>query len=156
MGVDCSTVERVLALVPQAPPFRFLDDIVELDGNGIVGTCRYERDAWFYRGHFPGNPVTPGVILLETMAQTAVSAFGIYLLLLAGKGEEEIRGMVNLFSFAETVDFITVVRPGEKVWVRGRKIYFRRSTLKVEAAVELEDGRTAARGVLAGTAVPGL
>ncbi|MCX7816738.1 MAG: beta-hydroxyacyl-ACP dehydratase [Syntrophales bacterium] len=151
MGVDRKTVETVLSLVPQAPPFRFVDDILELDEDRILGRCCFPHDAWFYRGHFPGNPVTPGVIIIEAMAQTAVVAFGIYLLLLQGKGEEEIRKQMTLFSFLENVDFMDIVRPGESLIVRGEKVYFRRGNLKVKALMEREGGNVVCSGVLAGT-----
>ena len=51
-----------------------------LDEEQIVGAYRFREDAFFYRGHFPGRPITPGVILIETMAQIGVVAFGMYLL----------------------------------------------------------------------------
>ena len=46
----------------------------------LVGAYRFREDEFFYRGHFPGRPITPGVILIETMAQIGVVAFGMYLL----------------------------------------------------------------------------
>ena len=63
--------DEVLKLVPQQPPFRFIDTIHELDREHIVASYRFPEDADFYRGHFPGNPITPGVILVEAMAQAA-------------------------------------------------------------------------------------
>ena len=60
---------EVLAALPQKEPFRFLDEIVELDDEHIVARYTFREEADFYRGHFPGNPITPGVILIETMAQ---------------------------------------------------------------------------------------
>ena len=63
------SADEVLARVPQQPPFRFIDEILELDAEHILAGYRFREDAGFYRGHFPGNPITPGVILLETMAQ---------------------------------------------------------------------------------------
>ncbi|MBN2397434.1 MAG: beta-hydroxyacyl-ACP dehydratase, partial [Deltaproteobacteria bacterium] len=76
MAADPETIRQVLEMVPQMPPFRFIDDILEMDGDHIVGAYRFREDEYFYRGHFPGRPVTPGVILIETMAQTGVVAFG--------------------------------------------------------------------------------
>lgn len=153
MGADRRTIERVLALVPQAPPFRFLDDIVALEETHITGNCRYPKEAWFYRGHFPDNPITPGAILVETMAQTGVVALGIYLLMRAGRTEEELRSVVTLFSFIENVDFYHIVRPEEKVLIEAERIYFRRSSLKVRTRMKQEDGTVVCTGVLAGMGV---
>lgn len=61
----------VLALLPQQEPFRFVDEILEVDDDHIVARYTFRPDADFYRGHFPGNPITPGVLLIEAMAQTA-------------------------------------------------------------------------------------
>ena len=80
MAADAGVIQEVLDLVPQQPPFRFIDEIIRLDEEQIVGAYRFREDEYFYRGHFPGRPITPGVILIEAMAQVGVVAFGIYLL----------------------------------------------------------------------------
>ena len=73
------TSEEVLAAIPHQEPFRFIDEILELDEDHIVSRYRFRPESDFYRGHFPGNPVTPGVILIESMAQAGIVALGIYL-----------------------------------------------------------------------------
>ncbi|MDD5476261.1 MAG: beta-hydroxyacyl-ACP dehydratase [Syntrophales bacterium] len=153
MGDNQIEIKRVLDLVPQQSPFRFIDTIEELDDVHIVGTYRFREDEYFYRGHFPGRPITPGVILLETMAQTGVVAFGIYLLLRQGRSEEEIAGMGTLFATADTVEFSSVVMPGEKVIVSGEKVYMRRESLKTQIIMEKENGRLVCTGTLAGKGV---
>lgn len=70
------TPEAVLAAVPQREPFRFIDEILELDEDHIVAATTFSPGADFYRGHFPGNPITPGVILVEAMAQAGVVEIG--------------------------------------------------------------------------------
>ena len=67
--------EELLARVPQAEPFRFIDQILEVDAERISASVRFREDADFYRGHFPGNPITPGVILVEAMAQAGVAEY---------------------------------------------------------------------------------
>jgi len=57
------TPQEVLDLIPQQEPFRFVDEILEVDEDHIVAKYRFRPEADFYRGHFPGNPITPGVIL---------------------------------------------------------------------------------------------
>ena len=81
MAADRKMIDRVLAAIPQQAPFRFIDDILGIDEQSVTSSYRFTDDAFFYRGHFPGNPITPGVILVETMAQAGVTALGIYQLL---------------------------------------------------------------------------
>ena len=85
MAADRETMAQVLAAVPQQEPFRFIDEILEMDTEHIVGAYRFKEDEYFYRGHFPGRPITPGVILVEAMAQTGVVAFGLYLVMEQGR-----------------------------------------------------------------------
>lgn len=153
MAADSETIRQVLAMVPQQPPFRFIDDIREMDGDHIVGTYRFREDEYFYRGHFPGRPVTPGVILIETMAQTGVVAFGIYLLIRQGMAPDEIRRMITLFAMVDDCEFNAVVGPGERVVIRGEKIYLRRGNLKTKVSMERENGEFICCGTLTGRGV---
>jgi len=143
--------DEILALIPQRTPFRFIDEILEVDDEGIVARYTFKPDETFYAGHFPGNPITPGVILLETMAQTGVVAFGIYL---AAKQMpvRQIRTTLTVFTDAE-VEFSGMVRPGDSVTIRASKQYFRRMKLKVKASIELADGSVVCSGSIAGMGV---
>jgi 3-hydroxyacyl-[acyl-carrier-protein] dehydratase len=154
MAADAGIVQEVLALVPQRPPFRFIDEIISLDDEGIVGAYRFREDEFFYRGHFPGRPITPGVILVETMAQIGVVAFGMYLLACQRKiRPSQLQGPLSLFSFADNIEFKGIVDPGERVIVKGRKIYFRKGAIKVDLTMERENGEVVCAGKLAGMGV---
>ncbi len=143
------TAAEVLAAVPHRPPFRFVDEILEIDEDHIVAAHRFGEDADFYRGHFPGNPITPGVLLLETMAQAGVVAQGIYLLGRAAAAEAAL----IVFTDA-TVEFAGIVRPGERVLVRGRKLLFRRGLLRAQVEVHREAGDLVCSATIAGMRVP--
>ena len=143
------TPEEVLQAIPQQEPFRFIDEVLELGDDHIVASTTFRPDADFYRGHFPGNPITPGVLLLETMAQAGVVAHGIYLL---GSDPDRPR-MLTLFTDA-TVEFNGVVRPGQRVITRGKKLVFRRLFLRSAVEMTLEDGTVVCSGTLAGMGVP--
>lgn len=142
---------EVLALVPQQPPFRFLDEIVELSPEGIVGRYTFRRDEAFYAGHFPDMPITPGVILLETMAQTGVVALGIYLKALE-VDREELGRWRSVFTDAE-VEFLDAVLPGETVTCRAEKVFWRRNKLRSRVEMTRPDGTVVAACTLAGLGV---
>jgi 3-hydroxyacyl-[acyl-carrier-protein] dehydratase len=145
--------DNVLALIPQADPFRFIDGILEIDESRVVSTCRFRKDAWFYKGHFPGNPVTPGVILLETMAQAGLTALAVFHYLNLGMTESDIRQKTMVFALADHVEFGQIVRPGDRVIVTAEKEYFRKGNLKTRVVMTREDGVPVCRGVLTGKGV---
>lgn len=145
------TKEEVLDILPQKPPFRFLDHLVELEETRAVGEYTFRADEVFYAGHFPGNPVTPGVILLETMCQTGLVALGIHLLGLE-LPREEVERTITLFTDSE-VEFQRVVRPGETVRVTAERIFWRRGKLRSNVTLTLADETPVARGVVAGMGV---
>src|SRR5207249_8212145 len=150
-----ATPAAVLDAMPHRPPFRFIDEILELDDEHIVAAYRFPADADFYRGHFPGNPITPGVLLLEAMAQAGVVAHGIYLLALRqAQGERDGEPpLLALFTQA-TVEFTGIVRPGQRVLIRGRKLLFRRRVLRSVVEMALEDGTVVCYATLSGMGVP--
>ncbi|MCH2451788.1 MAG: beta-hydroxyacyl-ACP dehydratase [Gemmatimonadetes bacterium] len=143
--------KEILTLLPQQEPFRFVDNILEVDEDHIIANYRFRPEADFYKGHFPGNPVTPGVILLESLAQVGVVALGIYLFAL----EEGLRGVTDkiaLFVDAD-VEFSGIVLPGEKVIISGKKVFFRRNKLRTEAMMTTEDGSLVCSGTISGLRV---
>ena len=142
--------EQVLAALPQQEPFRFIDEIVELDADHIVARYRFRPEADFYRGHFPDNPVTPGVILLEAMAQAGVVALGIYLVSL--ESPDDLGKLVTLFTDAN-VDFSGVVLPGETVTVVAEKVFFRRRKLRSRVEMRSESGKIVCSGEVSGMGV---
>ena len=143
---------EVLEKVPQQAPFRFIDEIHELDSEHIVASYRFPEDSDFYRGHFPGNPITPGVILVEAMAQAGVVAQGIYLYALQYSAEE-VEKVVTVFTDAN-VEFSGQVLPGDRVTTTGRVRFFRRKKLRADVEMRKDDGTLVCSGELSGMGVP--
>ena len=144
---------QVLELLPQRDPFRFVDEILEVDDDHIVSRYTFRSGADFYRGHFPGNPITPGVLLIEAMAQTGVVALGIYLVA-RERSVEDVRRVLTVFTDVNA-EFSGVVRPGDTVTITARKVFFRRMKLRAEVEMRKADGSLVATATVAGMGIQG-
>lgn len=138
--------EDIIAKLPYEHPFLFVDEILEVNENGIRGSYTYDAKHDFYSGHFKNNPVTPGVILLETMAQIGLVSFGIYLVSKSGTSTDEIQIALT----SSEMDFFKPVFPGEKVVVISEKEYFRFKKLKCKVEMFDIKGEMVCRGKIAG------
>ncbi len=99
--------ERWIALLPHRPPFRFVDEVASVaPGESAAARWHITGDEPWLSGHFPGNPVVPGVLQLESLAQTGAIA------LLA---DDRYAGKLPLFGGVEEVRFRRVVQPGDTI-----------------------------------------
>ncbi|MDR6782863.1 3-hydroxyacyl-[acyl-carrier-protein] dehydratase [Pedobacter africanus] len=137
--------QEILAHLPYSKPFLFVDELEEIDENGVKGSYTFDAGLDFYKGHFKDNPVTPGVILTETMAQIGLVCLGIYL---SGTAEGGLPGHVMLTSTA--IDFMKPVFPGEKVTVTAQKVYFRFKKLNCTVQMTNAAGEVVCKGTIAG------
>jgi len=119
---------QILDMLPYSEPFRFVDDIIEVDENSITGTYTFKKDEFFYKGHFTGNPVTPGVILIETMGQIGLVCLAAYISI---KSKKKV---LPLLSNVEA-EFLLPVLPGEKVIVKSEKRYYRNNILNCKVSM---------------------
>lgn len=136
--------EEIIFKLPYARPFLFVDELLHIDENGAEGTFVFSGDLDFYKGHFKDNPVTPGVILTETMAQIGVVCLGIYLL-----GNDFNSDSKIALTSSET-EFLKPVYPNEKVTVVSEKVYFRFGKLKCRVRMFNANNEEVCRGTIAG------
>jgi 3-hydroxyacyl-[acyl-carrier-protein] dehydratase len=139
--------QYILDRLPYKSTFRFVDEISFLDPDKVIGHYTLRPDAFFYADHFPGNPVTPGAIVTEIMAQIGLVALGIYLL--TDRGGDLTESVFPLLTSVD-VSFLKMVLPGQKVTVISNKVYYRFSKLKCKVFMEDEAGEAIAKGVFAG------
>jgi 3-hydroxyacyl-[acyl-carrier-protein] dehydratase len=99
--------DALIGMLPHRPPFRFVDAVdAMVVAEHIQARWKVTGDEYFLAGHFPGNPIVPGVIQLEALAQ----AGAITLL-----GDERYAGKLALFGGVEKVRFRRLVRPGDEL-----------------------------------------
>jgi 3-hydroxyacyl-[acyl-carrier-protein] dehydratase len=127
------------AILPHRDPFLLIDEVLELEpGERVVATKRVREDEWYLRGHFPGRPVMPGVLIVEAMAQTGAVAV---------LAEEENRGRLALFAGIDDTRFKRIVEPGDELELECTLEQVRGPVGKGKARATV-DGRLAARGTL--------
>ena len=127
------------AILPHREPFLLIDEVLELvPGERVVALKRVREDEWYLRGHFPGRPVMPGVLIVEAMAQTGAVAV---------LSEEENRGRIALFAGIDDTRFKRIVEPGDELQLECTLEQVRGPIGKGRARATV-DGQLAARGTL--------
>ncbi len=142
-----SNFDNILRLLPYKEPFLFVDEIESLDDDGAVGSYTIRKDEFYLEGHFPGNPIVPGVILTEIMCQIGLVTLAMHLMQL-----DENSKVLPAFTSAN-VDFLSKVIPGDKLIVESKKVYFRFGKLKCMVTCKKTDETVVAKGELAGMVV---
>lgn len=136
--------DDILRQLPYRQPFRFVDALINMDENGAEGIYTFPKDSYFYEGHFADNPVTPGVILTEVMAQIGVVCLGIFLV------ADSASNGLEIALTSTQIDFYRPVFPGETVLVRSAKEYFRFHKLKCRVEMLNQQGELVCRGTISG------
>ncbi len=138
-------LEKIVENLPYGAGFKFVDQLLELDENHVIGIYRFRGDEFFFRHHFIDNPLVPGVILTECMAQIGLACLGSYL-----SKEENKKGFV----FTENhINFLKQVLPETTVIVTAVKQYFRFGKLKVVVQMVDETEQKIAEGWMSGIVV---
>ena len=131
--------EEIEKVIPQRDPFLMIDEIEEYEiGQSAVAYKNVKETEWYFKGHFPGNPIMPGVLIAESLAQTG--AFAILSL-------EENRGKNALFGGIDKMKFKRMVVPGDRLKLEVN-IIKQKGPIGVGEALATVDGKIAAKGEL--------
>ena len=104
--------EEVLQAIPHRPPFLFIDKVLETRDDGIVCSRTFRSDEKFYEGHYPNAPLTPGVLLYESVFQAAA----IYLVKKAqSSGNADFANRTPVLCRIENAKFKGMVFPGDEI-----------------------------------------
>ncbi len=99
-------LETILAHIPQRDPFLFIESIVEQSQDSITTSKQLTGKEDFFKGHFPGHPVFPGVLMCEAVFQTGA-------LLMSMRGESAASGKTALVTRIQGAKFKNMVKPGD-------------------------------------------
>jgi 3-hydroxyacyl-[acyl-carrier-protein] dehydratase len=125
-------IQRIMKLLPHRYPFLLIDRIVEMDGEqSAVGIKNVTINEPFFMGHFPGNPIMPGVLLIEAMAQTAAA------LVINHLGERKEGDLVYFMSI-DKARFRRPVLPGHVVKFPVRLLQKRAPVWRYSAEAQVE------------------
>jgi 3-hydroxyacyl-[acyl-carrier-protein] dehydratase len=141
---------RILNHLPYKSSFRFVDNITLLNEDEVSGEYTLKNDAFFYEDHFAGNPVTPGVIITEIMAQIGLVVLGIFLMLKETGFNYKSGDPVFPLLTSTDVEFYKMVLPGQKVTVISKKQYFRFGKLKCYVEMLDSSNEVVAKGMFSG------
>ncbi len=142
--------EQIITLLPYQNPFLFVDELTTISEDSMTGNYTFKKNEYFYRGHFKENPVTPGVILTEVMAQIGVVCMGIYL----SKDAIVSKNIPQIALTSSAIDFYLPVYPGEKITVVSEKEYYRFNKIKCKVKMLNDLDQLVCRGFISGMVQP--
>ena len=140
--IDLIDIARIMHAIPHRYPFLMIDRVVDVVRNvSAIGVKNVSVNEHFFQGHFPGHPVMPGVLIIESMAQTAA-------VLVVETLGEEAAGKVVYFMSVEGAKFRRPVVPGDQLRIHCTKERNRGNVWKFHAIARV-DGTSVAEATYA-------
>lgn len=131
--------EEIKNIIPQRDPFLMIDEVKEyVPGESAIAYKNVNEQEWYFKGHFPGNPIMPGVLIAESLAQTGAVAI---------LSMDENKGKNALFGGIDKMKFKRKVVPGDRLKLEV-KIIKRKGPIGVGEAIATIDEKIVAKGEL--------
>lgn len=131
--------EEIKNIIPQREPFLMIDEVEEyVPGESAIAYKNVNVEEWYFKGHFPGNPIMPGVLITESLAQTGAVAI---------LSMDENKGKNALFGGIDKMKFKRKVVPGDRLKLEV-KIIKRKGPIGVGEAIATVDEKIVAKGEL--------
>ena len=131
--------EQIKEIIPQREPFLMIDEVEEfVAGQSAIALKYVNEEEWYFKGHFPGNPIMPGVLITESLAQTGAVAI---------LSMEENKGKNALFGGIDKMKFKKMVTPGDTLKLEV-KIIKRKGPIGIGEAIATVEGKVVAKGEL--------
>lgn len=129
--------EEIKNIIPQREPFLMIDEVeTYVAGESATAYKFVDEKEWYFQGHFPGNPIMPGVLIVESLAQTGAIAI---------LSLEENKGKNALFAGIDKVKFKQKVIPGDKLKLEV-KIIKQKGPVGIGEGIASVDGKLVAKG----------
>lgn len=131
--------EEIKNIITQRDPFLMIDEVEEyVPGESAIAYKNVNEQEWYFKGHFPGNPIMPGVLIAESLAQTGAVAI---------LSMDENKGKNALFGGIDKMKFKRKVVPGDRLKLEV-KIIKRKGPIGVGEAIATVDEKIVAKGEL--------
>lgn len=131
--------KEIKKIIPQREPFLMIDEVEEyIPGESCIAYKNVREDEYYFKGHFPGNPIMPGVLMVEALAQTGAVAI---------LSMEENKGKNALFGGINNLKFKKQVVPGDRLKLEV-KIIKKKGPIGIGEAIATVDGKIAVKGEL--------